>query len=234
MKITAGPVHTEQVDRPQARPVLVMPFWVRHKNIVQLTQQQAHDEMCRMRMFSELMRTAEGKDRIDQDEEMRQARGHVSKWTRVTATTSQERQRMRTSTWKRHKAENRAQTRVAAAIRHRGEAERPAWCEQQFDFACEAEQQCSKCRRKARRSADGPTGREVSTDNRERSGSMQSEQQGPAEPLEKKHKGSASTTFATERLEKRQKSNDIGMDDDIVTVPGGQQVHNSRNSRVRR
>ena len=137
MKITADPVYTEPVNRPQARPVLVMPFRVRHKDIVQLTQQQAHDEMCRTRRLSELMRTAEGKDRIDQDEEMRQARGRVSKWTRVTATTSQERQRMRTSRRRRHKAtdrQNRAQTRVAAAIRHSGEAERPARCKQQFNF----------------------------------------------------------------------------------------------------
>ena len=35
----------------------------------------------------------------------------------------------------------------------------------------------------------------------------------------------ASTTVATERREKRQKGNDIGMVDDIVAVPGGQQVH---------
>ena len=70
-----------------------------------------------------------------------------------------------------------------------------------------------------------PQDGEVNTDKRERSGSMQIEQPGPEELLEKKHKGSASTTVATERLEKRHKRNDIGMIDDKVTVPGGQQVH---------
>ena len=54
---------------------------------------------------------------------------------------------------------------------------------------------------------------------------MQFEQPGPAELLEKKHKGSTSTTVTTGRLEKRHKGNDIGMVDDIVAVPGGQQVH---------
>ena len=48
-----GPVDTEAVDRPHARHVLTMPFWVRHKDI-------------------EPKRTAKGKDRIDRDEEMRQ------------------------------------------------------------------------------------------------------------------------------------------------------------------
>ena len=70
-----------------------------------------------------------------------------------------------------------------------------------------------------------PQDGEVSTDNRERSAGMQIEQPGPVELLEKKHKGSASTTGARERLETRHKGNDIGMIDDIVTVPGGQQVH---------
>ena len=36
------------------------------------TRQQAHDEMCRTRMLNELMKTVDGKDRIDKDEEMRQ------------------------------------------------------------------------------------------------------------------------------------------------------------------
>ena len=35
LKITADPVNTEPVDRPQAIPVLVTPFQVRHKDIVQ-------------------------------------------------------------------------------------------------------------------------------------------------------------------------------------------------------
>ena len=34
--------------------------------------QQSHDEMCRTRILTERMRIAEGKDRIDRDEEMRQ------------------------------------------------------------------------------------------------------------------------------------------------------------------
>ena len=34
-KITADAVETEPVDRPQARPVPVMPFRVRNKDIVQ-------------------------------------------------------------------------------------------------------------------------------------------------------------------------------------------------------
>ena len=35
MKITADHVNTEAVDRPQARPVPVMPFRVRHKDVLQ-------------------------------------------------------------------------------------------------------------------------------------------------------------------------------------------------------
>ena len=66
---------------------------------------------------------------------------------------------------------------------------------------------------------------DVSTDKRERSGKMQIEQPGPAELLNTKHKGSTSTTVATERLEKKHKGNDIGMVEDIVTIPGGQQVY---------
>ena len=41
----------------------------------------------------------------------------------------------------------------------------------------------------------------VSTDKRERSGSMQIEQSGAVELLEKTHKGSASTTASTERID---------------------------------
>ena len=74
-------------------------------------------------------------------------------------------------------------------------------------------------------------GRLVSTDNRERSGSVQIEQPGPVEPLEKKHKGSASTTAATERLAESHKGNDIGMVDDFVTVTCGQQVHTAHTAR---
>ena len=55
LKIIAAPVGTEAVDRPQARPLSVMSFRVRHKDILQVgyTQgckaragatQQAHDE----------------------------------------------------------------------------------------------------------------------------------------------------------------------------------------------
>ena len=66
---------------------------MRHKDIVQFgytpgckgcrapgaaTRQQAHDEMCRTRISDELMRTAEGRDRTDRDEEMGQdKRAHV-------------------------------------------------------------------------------------------------------------------------------------------------------------
>ena len=60
-----------------------MPCLVRHKDIVQFgckgveTQKQepgpqAHDEMWRTRTLNELMRTAEGKDRNERAEEMRQ------------------------------------------------------------------------------------------------------------------------------------------------------------------
>ena len=35
LKITADPVNTEPVDRAQARPVIVVPFRARHKDIVQ-------------------------------------------------------------------------------------------------------------------------------------------------------------------------------------------------------
>ena len=47
----------------------------------------------------------------------------------------------------------------------------------------------------------------------------------PAEPLEKKHKDSANTTAATERLGKKHKGNDIGTFENIVTVADDQQAH---------
>ena len=62
LKITAGTINVELIDKPQARPVPVMPFRLRHKDIVQFgytpeckgcraaragTSLQAHEEMCR-------------------------------------------------------------------------------------------------------------------------------------------------------------------------------------------
>ena len=66
LKISADPVNTESVDRPQARPVLVMSFSVRHKEIEQFGYTPERQEL------NELMRTAECRDRIDREEEMRQ------------------------------------------------------------------------------------------------------------------------------------------------------------------
>ena len=65
----------------------MIPFPVRNKDIAQLrhmpgcrgcraaragTRQHAHDEVGRTRILNELMKTANGKNRIDKDEEMRQ------------------------------------------------------------------------------------------------------------------------------------------------------------------
>ena len=72
---------------PKARLAPVKPFWVRHKDVVQFgytpgckgcqaaragARQQAPDEMCRTRTLNELMKTAEGKERIVTDGGMKQ------------------------------------------------------------------------------------------------------------------------------------------------------------------
>ena len=87
LKITAGPVKSELIDKLQARSILVIPFPVRNKDIVQRgntpgckgcraaragIRQQAHDKIGRTQILNELMRTANGKNRIDKDEETRQ------------------------------------------------------------------------------------------------------------------------------------------------------------------
>ena len=85
LKISADPVNTEPVDRPQARPVFVVPICVRHWDIVQFGYtpgcrtaragtRQALDLLSRTRILNELMRTAEGKDRFDRDEEIRKGK----------------------------------------------------------------------------------------------------------------------------------------------------------------
>ena len=53
--------------------------------------------------------------------------GNVSEWMWVTATTGEQRQRLRTDKWRKHKAtdeRNRAQTRVAAAKTMKHQAQR--------------------------------------------------------------------------------------------------------------
>ena len=69
-KITADPFYTEPVDRPQARPALVVLILVKHKPGSRFTMKSTETRIC-----GELMRTAEGRDRVDKDEEKARREG---------------------------------------------------------------------------------------------------------------------------------------------------------------
>ena len=169
--------------------------------------------MCRTQTLNELMKTAEGNDRSDKDEEMRQdKRASIEMDTgtdhdKPTETRNEEERRE----WTRgnegkssiHKNEETGNTAKKGNVQYGG-------CSSSTSQAVPSSEV---------RSADAKAdqqGGEASTKKRERSGSMQIEQ--PRIRFEKTHKGSATTTAAAERLDKKHKGSDSGMVEDVVIV----------------
>ena len=99
LKITADPMIQEPMEKPQAKPPGVQSFRVTHKDIVNYGytpgcrgcraaraggRQQGHDDACRRRIMDELIKTTEGKKRVELDEETRK-----EKKARLDETTKQ-------------------------------------------------------------------------------------------------------------------------------------------------
>ena len=122
---------------------------------------------------------------------------------------------MSTSNWRRHEAtdrQNRAQIRVAAAKTN----EAPGIAEKEnFQHGGSSSSTSQSADATGRRCQHGQEGKIRGHADRaaRTSGISREEAQRQCQSV------------ATERREKRRKGNDIGMVDDIVAVPGGQQVH---------
>ena len=130
------------------------------------TREEAHDEMCRTRILSELTRTAQGKDRTDRDEDMRQDKRarvemHTGDGHDKPAETKKEDQQTEEAqgNGQTDQSADKSSSRKNDETSGTAEKENVQYGEQQVNVASETEQQCWKCRRKARRSTDGPTGR---------------------------------------------------------------------------
>ena len=219
LRTAAEPVVDEQAERPQIKPIPVMPFRVRNKGIAQYgytpeckgcraaragIRQQVHDEASRTRKMQELKKTAEGRKRMETDEDMRQ-----NKRTRIEA---------------------RANDEPMSAGRGEGQSDQGASSRSRGHDHGAARRRSGSGREQQGASSSSsfpmePGSEEAAAAKIVRSGSVQVEQPELAGHLEKRYRGSSigSAAAAAEHVETKHGGEDMTAIEDEETDPESEQ-----------